>query len=82
MVNVLVAHKKHDLIEDYVNKMKEQGANVARFLIKGYADARKLDQARAILEGQADPPSGVAAPGNHIPRHDGAVPQGHNDVTE
>ena len=86
MINVLVAHKKDDLIEDYVNKMKEQGvrmtAYVANFLVKGYANAHKLDQARAIFEGLADPPEGVAAPGNHIPHHDGAVPQGHNSVTE
>ncbi|KIL60552.1 hypothetical protein M378DRAFT_168036 [Amanita muscaria Koide BX008] len=76
MINVLVAHRRADLIEGYVTKMKEQGvrmtAYIANFLIKGYANAHQLEQARATFESLVDPPEGIAAPGNHIP-HDGVV---------
>ncbi|KAF8628994.1 hypothetical protein AX15_003603 [Amanita polypyramis BW_CC] len=76
VINALVAHKRADLIPEYVSKMNEQGvkmtAYIANFLIKGYAIGGDLEQARAIFEGLADPPVGVAAPGNHVP-HDGTT---------
>lgn len=76
VINTLVAHKRADMIPDYVSKMREQGvkmtAYIVNFLIKGYAMGGDLEQARAIFEGLADPPEGVAASGNHVP-HDGVI---------
>jgi len=76
MINTLVAHKRTDLIPQYVTRMQEQGvkmtAYIANFLIRGYANVGNLEQARAVFENLADPPEGVAAPGNHAP-HDSAV---------
>src|SRR6266576_1479077 len=76
MINTLVAHKRTDLIPQYVARMQEQDvkmtAYIANFLIRGYANVGDLEHARAIFENLADPPEGVAAPGNHAP-HDSAV---------
>lgn len=76
IINTLVAHKRTDLMPQYVTKMQEQGvkmtAYIANFLIRGYANVGDLEQARAVFESLADPPEGVAAPGNHAP-HESAV---------
>ena len=73
VINVLVAHRRTDLLPIYVSKMNEAGvhmtAYIANFLIKGYANIGDLDQARSIFESLRDPPSGVAAPNNHAPHH-------------
>ncbi|PPQ86751.1 hypothetical protein CVT25_012396 [Psilocybe cyanescens] len=73
IINVIVAHKRTDLIPAYVSKMSEAGvhmtAYIANFLIKGYANVNDMDQARAVFESLLDPPTGVAAPNNHAP-HD------------
>jgi pentatricopeptide repeat protein len=42
-------------------------AYIANFLIKGYANAGDMGQAREIFELLSNPPSGVAAPNNHAP---------------
>ncbi|KAK2459484.1 hypothetical protein APHAL10511_008499 [Amanita phalloides] len=85
MINAFVAHKRTDLIPEYVNKMKERGVNmtayIANFLIKGYANVGDLEQARAIFEGLADPAQGVAASGNHVP-HSDAVTNGAGAVED
>ncbi|CAA7269201.1 unnamed protein product [Cyclocybe aegerita] len=69
IINVIVAHKRTELIPDYVSKMSEAGvhmtAYIANFLIKGYANVGDMDQARAIFESLLDPPTGMAAPNNH-----------------
>jgi pentatricopeptide repeat protein len=71
IINVVVAHKRTELIPVYISKMTEAGvhmtAYVANFLIKGYALAGDIDQARSIFESLSDPPAGVAAPNNHAP---------------
>ena len=73
VINVLVAHRRIDLLPVYVSKMNEAGvhmtAYIANFLIKGYANMGDLDQARSIFESLRDPPSGMAAPNNHAPHH-------------
>ncbi|KAF8960261.1 hypothetical protein BDZ97DRAFT_2038640 [Flammula alnicola] len=71
VINVIVAHKRTDLLPVYVNKMIEAGvhmtAYIANFLIKGYANVGDMEQARAIFESLSNPPTGVAAPNNHAP---------------
>ncbi|KIM42753.1 hypothetical protein M413DRAFT_18499 [Hebeloma cylindrosporum] len=71
VINVLVAHKRTDLLPLYVSKMVEAGvhmtAYIANFLIKGYANVGDMRQAREIFESLSNPPSGVAAPNNHAP---------------
>ena len=73
VINVLVAHRRIDLLPVYVSKMNEAGvhmtAYIANFLIKGYANMGDLDQARSIFESLRDPPSGMAARNNHAPHH-------------
>lgn len=73
VINVVVAHKRTDLLPVYVEKMKEAGvhmtAYIANFLIKGYANVGDMGEAREIFESLADPPFGIAAPNNHTPHH-------------
>ena len=81
VINVLVAHKRTELLPVYVSKMNEAGvhmtAYIANFLIKGYANVGDLDQARAIFESLRDPPSGMAAPNNHAPHYPAVSPDVH-----
>ncbi|KXN80907.1 Pentatricopeptide repeat-containing protein 5, mitochondrial [Leucoagaricus sp. SymC.cos] len=76
VINVLVSHRRTDLIPEYIEKMTAAGihmtAYIANFLIKGYAIVGELDKAREIFESLVDPPTGVAAPNNHAP-HDPSV---------
>ncbi|KAJ7885031.1 hypothetical protein B0H14DRAFT_2699510 [Mycena olivaceomarginata] len=55
LVNALVAHRRTDLMPEYVALMHSEGvhmtAYIANFLIKGYADVGDMAQARAIFEG-------------------------------
>ncbi|KAJ7859654.1 hypothetical protein B0H14DRAFT_2746309 [Mycena olivaceomarginata] len=78
LVNALVAHRRTDLMPEYVALMHSEGvhmtAYIANFLIKGYADVGDMAQARAIFEGLVDPPSGVAAVNNHAPHEPGTSP--------
>ncbi|KAF7348458.1 hypothetical protein MVEN_01362800 [Mycena venus] len=78
MVNALVAHRRTDLMPEYVALMHSEGvhmtAYIANFLIKGYADVGDMEQARSIFEGLMDPPSGVAAVHNHAPHEPGMSP--------
>ncbi|KAF5322945.1 hypothetical protein D9619_001263 [Psilocybe cf. subviscida] len=71
IINVVVAHKRTELIPVYISKMTEAGvhmtAYIANFLIKGYALSGDIGQARSIFESLSDPPAGVAAPNNHAP---------------
>jgi len=73
IINIIVFHRRTDLLPVYVSKMNEAGvhmtAYIANFLIKGYANIGDLDQARSIFESLRDPPSGMAAPFNHPPHH-------------
>jgi hypothetical protein len=76
MINVLVAHRRTDLIPEYVSKMHAANvhmtAYIANFLIKGYAIVGDLEHARSIFESLVDPPEGIAAPNNHLP-HEPAI---------
>ncbi|KAI9572470.1 hypothetical protein HD554DRAFT_2292890, partial [Boletus coccyginus] len=71
LINVLVTRKRMDLAQQYLTRLQTTGvhmtAYIANLLIKGYAADGAIEQARAIFESLADPPSGVAAPGNHVP---------------
>lgn len=75
MINVLVAHRRTDLIPEYISKMNAAGvhmtAYIANLLIKSYAMDNDMEHARSIFESLADPPEGIAAPNNHVP-HQGA----------
>jgi len=79
IINVIVAHKRTELIPVYVNKMNEAGvhmtAYIANFLIKGYANVNDMEQARAVFESLSDPPTGVAAPNNHAPHSPSSSPE-------
>ena len=78
VINVIVAHKRTELLPIYVEKMNQAGvhmtAYIANFLIKGHANVGDLQRARDIFEGLVDPPFGIAAPNNHTPHNavDGA----------
>ncbi|KAF8554970.1 hypothetical protein OG21DRAFT_967478 [Imleria badia] len=71
LINVLVTRKRMDLTPQYLARLQTTGvhmtAYIANLLIKGYAADGAIEEARAIFESLADPASGVAAPGNHIP---------------
>ena len=73
LINVFVAHRRADLIPQYIERLKLLGvhmtAYIANCLIKGYAAVGDLEQSRLIFESLLDPPVGVAAPNNHAPHH-------------
>jgi hypothetical protein len=78
LINVLVTHKRMDLAQNYLAQLQASGvhmtAYIANLLIKGYAADGAIDEARSIFESLADPASGVAAPGNHVPHDSTSVP--------
>lgn len=73
LINVLVTLRRTDLIPTYLERLQRSGihmtAYIANLLIRGYASAGDIEQARMVFESLADPPVGVAAPHNHAP-HD------------
>lgn len=79
MINVLVTHRRADLITEYTARLQASGvhmtAYIANFLIKGHAVCGDLGKARELFEGLADPAVGLAAPNNHVP-HEGEKAQG------
>ena len=81
LMNVLVTLRRADLIPAYLEKMQSSGihmtAYIANLMIKGYAVAGDIEKSREVFESLADPPEGVAAPGNHAP-HDSAVANGES----
>lgn len=81
LINVLVTRKRMDLAQQYLARLQTSGvhmtAYIANLLIKGYAAEGAIEQARAIFEGLADPPSGVAAPGNHVPHESSNASSAH-----
>ncbi|WFD03180.1 hypothetical protein MOBT1_001869 [Malassezia obtusa] len=78
LFSVFVAHGRTDLMPAYLARMTQQGilptAYIANLLIKGYAQDGPLGlvEARRVFEAMIDPPAGIAAAGNHLPRHHGA----------
>ncbi|WFD35290.1 hypothetical protein MCUN1_002141 [Malassezia cuniculi] len=78
LIAVFVAHGRTDLMPAYTTRMLGQGilptAYIANLLIKGYAADGPLGlaEARRVFNSMSDPPAGVAAAGNHLPRHHGA----------
>ena len=73
LINVLVTHKRMDLVPGYLARLQSTGvhmtAYIANLLIKGYAAAGDIEEARRVFESLEDPPSGVAAPNNHVPHN-------------
>jgi len=76
LINVLVTLRRTDLVPMYLDRLQRSGvhmtAYIANLLIRGYAAAGDIEQARVVFESLADPPVGVAAPNNHAP-HDTSV---------
>jgi|SRR6267142_2157589 len=76
LINVLVTLRRTDLVPTYLQRLQRSGvhmtAYIANLLIRGYASAGDIEQARMVFESLADPPVGVAAPHNHAP-HDISV---------
>lgn len=78
LLAVFVAHGRTDLMPAYTTRMLGQDilptAYIANLLIKGYAADGPLGlaEARRVFNSMSDPPAGVAAAGNHLPRHHGA----------
>lgn len=81
LTNVFVTLRRPDLIAQYRAKIPELGirmtAYIANLLIKGYAAAGDIKEARNIFESLADPPEGIAAPYNHMPHNDQSSPSSH-----
>jgi len=75
LINVFVTNKQMALAPAYMEKLKSSGvhmtAYIANLLIKGYAAIGDIEEARRIFESLIDPPSGIAASGNHVP-HEGS----------
>ncbi|KAI6099048.1 hypothetical protein F5141DRAFT_1144286 [Pisolithus sp. B1] len=73
LINVFVIHKRMDHVRTYLAKLQASGvhmtAYIANLLIKGYSAAGDIEEARRVFESLADPPSGVAAPNNHVPHN-------------
>ncbi|KAH9037633.1 hypothetical protein EDB85DRAFT_1935628 [Lactarius pseudohatsudake] len=78
LINVLVTLRRTDLVPEYLGRLRRSGvhmtAYIANLLIRGYAAAGDIEQARLVFESLADPPVGVAAPNNHAP-HVAAPPR-------
>jgi pentatricopeptide repeat protein len=77
LINVFVTLRRTDLVPVYLERLQQSGvhmtAYIANLLIRGYAAAGNIEEARKVFESLADPPVGVAAPHNHAP-HDSSVP--------
>jgi pentatricopeptide repeat protein len=73
LVNVLVTHRRLDLVTRYLQQMRERGVHMTAYifnlLIRAHALAGDIETARGVFESMVDPPAGVAAPNNHAP-HD------------
>lgn len=78
LINVFVTLRRTDLVPMYLERLQQSGvhmtAYIANLLIRGYAAAGNIEEARKVFESLADPPVGVAAPHNHAP-HDSSVRQ-------
>ncbi|KAH9007270.1 hypothetical protein EDB86DRAFT_2870952 [Lactarius hatsudake] len=78
LINVLVTLRRTNLVPEYLGHLRRCGvhmtAYIANLLIRGYAAAGDIKQARLVFESLADPPVGVAAPNNHAP-HAAAPPR-------
>ena len=73
LINVFVTLRRTDLVPAYLKRLQRSGvhmtAYIANLLIRGYAAAGNIEEARKVFESLADPPVGVAAPHNHVPHH-------------
>jgi pentatricopeptide repeat protein len=78
LINVFVTLRRTDLVPTYLERLQRSGvhmtAYIANLLIRGYAAAGDIEEARKVFESLADPPVGVAAPHNHAP-HDTSAAQ-------
>lgn len=77
MMEVFVHHKRVDLLFDFIKRLASHGARFtayhANVAIRAYGanDERGLTEARRVFASMRDPPTGVAAIGNHASRADG-----------
>ncbi|EJU05986.1 hypothetical protein DACRYDRAFT_19322 [Dacryopinax primogenitus] len=69
-INVLVTQHRFDLLGPTLENLHQSGvhmtAYIANVVIRGYASAGSIEQARAVFEGMRDPPEGMAASFNHL----------------
>jgi pentatricopeptide repeat protein len=76
LINTFVTLRHTDLVPAYLERLQQSGvhltAYIANLLIRGYAAAGNIEEARKIFESLVDPPVGVAAPHNHAP-HDSSL---------
>lgn len=72
-INVIVAHRRMDLLPEIIAKMTLAGVHMTAYIvnamIRGFAITGDLSQAREVFESLIDPPTGVAGMHNHAP-HD------------
>jgi len=79
LINVFVTLRRTDLIPAYLERLQQSGvhmtAYIANLLIRGFAAAGNIEEARKVFESLADPSVGVAAPHNHAPHDSSAAPR-------
>lgn len=77
MFNVIMVHKRPDLIPMYLEKMAaarvHMTAYVVNVVIRAFAVSGDIQQARDIFENLQDPPQGMAALYNHTPHGDASA---------
>jgi len=73
-INVLVTQHRFDLLGSTLENLRRSGvhmtAYIANVVIRGYASAGDIEQARAVFESMHDPPEGMAASYNHFAYQD------------
>lgn len=78
IANVCVAHRRIDLMPQFVTKMSEVGVHMTAYIvnvmIKGFAALGDIDSARELFESLVDPPEGIAALHNHAPHEPSKMP--------
>ncbi|KAJ4493989.1 hypothetical protein C8J55DRAFT_500302 [Lentinula edodes] len=78
IANVCVAHRRIDLMPQFVTKMSEVGVHMTAYIvnvmIKGFAAVGDIASARELFESLVDPPEGIAALHNHAPHEPSKMP--------
>lgn len=81
MFDALRVHGRIDDVASYIESMNSEGVHMTAYignvLIATYSDAGRIDKARELFESLQDPPSAVAASGNHAPHDPAAAPAMH-----
>lgn len=78
IANVCVAHRRIDLMPQFVSKMNDVGVHMTAYIvnvmIKGYAAVGDIESSRELFERLVDPPEGIAALHNHAPHDPSSIP--------